>query len=143
MTSVVTALRAQLSEARVAISAGFAFGFAVDLESQQQGALNQAEGMINRLDTDLRQQVIAGTWASSKWLEVAQGQAQLIAGVVGDAKDAPTLSGFWSQVIGQSASDLADKGKSLANAVDSQLPFYVAAIVISLIAIAVIRVGRP
>lgn len=143
MDKALAALRAQLAEARVTVNAGFSFGTAADLQAQYNGQLDQAQRWIDRLDTDLRARVQDGTWDASNWLAIAQQQSDLIASTMGESAGGPDLSSFWSQVVGQSASDLSNKVQVAAGALGDALPWYFVGGIVALLALAVIRVGRP
>jgi hypothetical protein len=141
MTQVVNALRAQLTQAFASVGSRW---MNADTKRQHMGAL-EAEGVrINRLDGELRSQVVAGTLAPSRWFDIASITSDGIASIDGYAGGASaSLGRIWSEVVVPTASTVQEGTIAVAKAVESQLPFYALGLVIALVALAVIRVGRP
>lgn len=111
-----------------------------------KGVCRQVSDRLIRLrpdNGDLWVKVKQGSWSYAQWKADAQNQRQLILSVASDykLKTIPSFGRLWDEVVTPSAVTISDSAIKVAEKVDTAFWPLIAAVVVIVIGVAVIKVA--
>lgn len=124
MTAVVSKLRADIAAASSQVEAAGSSWFGADSSADAgRGAVKQASAETDRLDSDLRSQVLTGQLDVSRWQAIADAQEDLLRSVAGYLEGSNGFGAFFQQVVVQSGQDLVTDAKAVGSGLISWGPW--------------------